>query len=407
MIRSRVPWLRPVMASRLEDATSVLASEPPSEPGRKRQAQGPFLPVSPPLRSGTSLYLTGLQEIVELDASTLAVKGTSQHSLSNEGGLVLPDGRLIFVDVYATRLQELDGPTLHQSSDRISSRLALTPGGKPLMGVAPNLIEVVGGSTCRIPRRSEGEGDRALAVGASSDRIVGLTRDNRVVGFSHDGQLRWSAELPLSWPRVPPVFSPDGKTVYLASVDQAVVALDAEDGTERWRVPIQGHGLTPPALDDQGNLHLYTSASRVLRISPDGRQVRDTPSGTRYYVSMGYSPQLELDRLGNAVVLANPDETLVFSPEGHRLMALRTEDLFDGMGEFVDSFCLSPERDRAVILSGSRGVTEVELPRTPAERRDQIRAAIARRAPDGPQLALQEDWVTVRGVRLRRRRFGD
>lgn len=394
-------------ASRLEDATAVLASEGSAEPARRRQSQGPFLPVSPPLRSGSSLYLAGLQEIVELDAATLEVRGSSQHSLSNEGGLVLPDGRLIYVDVYATSLRTIDGQLLFQTADRISSRLALTPEGKPLMGVAPNLIQVVGGATCRIPPRSEKEGDRALAVGASSERIVGLTRDNRVVGFSPDGQWRWSAELPLSWPRVPPVFSPDGKTVYLASVENAVVALHAEDGTERWRVPVEGHGLTPPALDEQGNLHLYTSASRVVRISPDGSQVRDTPSGTRYYVSMGYSPQLELDRLGNAVVLANPDETLVFSPEGHRLMALRTEDLFDGMGEFVDSFSLSPERDRAVILSGSRGVTEVELPRTPAERRDQIRAAIARRAPDGPQVALQDGWVTVRGVRLRRRRFGD
>lgn len=407
MIPALSPRLAPVPASRLEDTAAVLARELPAESARRRQAQGPFLPVSPPLQSGNQIHLAGLQEIVTLDAGTLEVTGTTRRSLSNEGAAILPDGRLVYVDVHARTLHTADGQLFHDAGDRICSRLAFTPEGKPLMGVAPNQIQVAGGPTCRIPAgtRSDEEGDRALAVAAGPDRIVGLTRDNRVVGFGPDGQLRWSVTEELTWPRVEPVFSPDGKTVYLSSVDKAVVALNAEDGTERWRVPIEGRGLTPPRLDEQGNLHLYTSASRVLKLSPDGGSVRDTPTGTRYYVSMGYAPQLELDRLGNAVVLANPDETLVFSPEGHRLMALRTEDLFDGLGEFVDSMTLSPDKSKAVLLSGSRGVTEVELPRTPAERRAQIRGAIARREKDGPQVAVGDEWVTVKGVRLRRKRF--
>ncbi len=385
----------------------MLASQAPPETARRRQAQGPFLPVSPPLRAGNTVFLTGLQETVKLDASTLAVTGTNKQSLSNEGAAITPDGKLIFVEVHATTLRNEDGSVFHDAKERICSRIAFTPEGKAVFGVAPNQIQVVGGATCLIPKgaQSDQEGDRALVVAASRDAIVGLTRDNRVVGFSHSGKLEWSVTRQLSWPRVPPVFSPDGSTVYLASVDKAIVALNAHDGSEKWRVPIGGYGLTAPRLDAQGNLHLYTSESRILKISPDGDLARDTPSGTRYYVSMGYSPQLELDRLGNAVVLANPDETLVFSPEGQRLMCLRTEDLFDGLGEFVDSMTLNPERDKALILSGSRGVTEIELPRTPEERRDQIRASIARREREGLQVAVQDEWVTVKGVRLRRKRF--
>lgn len=411
MISHRLPWHAPWPASsRLENATAVLASESKFDLERRRQAQGPFLPVSPPLRSGSTLWLTGLQELIQLDADSLNVTGRDeQPRLSNEGAAILPDGRLIYVEVHATTLRTADGQVFHDAGGRISSRIAFTPDGKPVVGVAPNQIQVVGGPTCLIPPAAEQtpECDRVLALAAGEQALVGLTRDGRAVGFGHDGRLLWSVSEKMTWPRVPPVFSPDQKTVYLASVEGAVVALNAENGSERWRCKIEGHALTPPALDKMGNLHLYTSPSLVVKISSEGKLERSTPSGTTYYVSMGYSPQLELDRMGNALVLANPDETLVFSPEGYRLMRLTTAELFDGMGEFVDSFALSPERDRAILLSGSRGVTEVELPRTPQEQKARLRAAIARRESqrEGPQVAVQEDWVTVRGARLRRRKL--
>ncbi len=411
MISHRLPWHAPWPASSpLENATAVLAHESSPEPERRRQAQGPMLPVSPPLRSGSTLWLTGLRELIQLDADSLQVTHRDEGpSLSNEGAAILPNGRLIYVEVHATTLRTADGQVFHDAGARISSRIAFTPEGKPAVGVAPNQIQVVGGPTCLVPSATEQtpECDRVLALAAGPEALVGLTRDGRAVGFSPDGKLLWSVSEKMTWPRVPPVFSPDGKTVYLASVEGAVVALNARDGKEAWRCPVEGYSLTPPALDQHGNLHVYTNSSKVVKISSQGQLERSTPTGTRYYVSMGYAPQLELDRMGNAVVLANPDETMVFSPEGQRLMRLTTAELFDGMGEFVDSFAMSPERDRVILLSGSRGITEVELPRTPEEKKSRLRAAIARREgeKEGPQVALREEWVTVRGVRLRRRKL--
>ncbi|MEW6279624.1 MAG: PQQ-binding-like beta-propeller repeat protein [Candidatus Eremiobacterota bacterium] len=411
-----MPGCLPLAASTrvgFDQAAAVLLEETATDPRKRRQTAGPFLPVSPPLFAGKHLVLAGLSELIRLDPATLEVVSRDPGArLSNEGAAVLPDGRVACVTVGGDRLVTAEGQELYAAPGRICSNIALSADGKPVVGVAPDLIQVVGGPTCQVPRAAQQtpECDRALALATSRERIVGLTRDGRVVAFGTDGCLSWCVQESMSWPRVPPIFSPDGATVYVSSVHGAVVALDARDGRERWRLaldPKDNYCVTPPALDEHGNLHLYTQGSTILRISPEGRLLHRIPTGTRYYVSMGYRAQLELDRLGNLVVTANPDETLVFAPEGHRRMRLATEELFDGMGEFVDSFALSPERDRAIILSGSRGIAEVELPRTPGEVRDALRAAIASREADGsgPRVGVRDGWVTVGSTRLRRRRL--
>lgn len=114
--------------------------------------------------------------------------------------------------------------------------------------------------------------DGAAFFGSWDDRVyrVNLTTGEQVWSYETDGNV-------MSGPGVHP---PSG-TILTSSFDENVYALDADDGSLRWRSPIGGAGLSSPVVADGLVLvgsydeHLYAldlrDGSHVWRHAAEGR----------------------------------------------------------------------------------------------------------------------------------------
>jgi outer membrane protein assembly factor BamB len=67
----------------------------------------------------------------------------------------------------------------------------------------------------------------------------------------------------------PPLLGSAG-TLYVAARDGTLSALDANDGTLRWREQTGGPLSAPPAQAADGTLYQGTDNERLLALAPDG-----------------------------------------------------------------------------------------------------------------------------------------
>jgi len=64
----------------------------------------------------------------------------------------------------------------------------------------------------------------------------------------------------------------DGKTIYVASHDHHLYAIDAE-GRERWSFDAGGKIWTSPTISSEGNIYVGTDADFLYALNPDGKKI--------------------------------------------------------------------------------------------------------------------------------------
>ncbi|KAM3567605.1 hypothetical protein VYU27_010254, partial [Nannochloropsis oceanica] len=98
------------------------------------------------------------------------------------------------------------------------------------------------------------------------------------------------------WVTATPTLSGDGKTLYVGGEDSFVYALDASDGTLRWKAAVQGGIYTPLALSLDGHVLAFTTRSGLLMCmnasatDPLSRNIWAMPTRTKLSAAV-FSPQ--------------------------------------------------------------------------------------------------------------------
>lgn len=67
--------------------------------------------------------------------------------------------------------------------------------------------------------------------------------------------------------------SPDGATLYAATLGGSVVALSRSDGTQRWSRSLGDRVYATPLVDDDKSIYVGTDAKKFVRLSPNGEVV--------------------------------------------------------------------------------------------------------------------------------------
>jgi outer membrane protein assembly factor BamB len=91
------------------------------------------------------------------------------------------------------------------------------------------------------------------------------------------------------------VVSPDGATLYVASLAGSLTALSRADGTVRWKVDLGDRAYATPAVADDGTIYAASDAKKLVALSPEGK--------TRWTLDME-------DEADTGIALA-PDGTVV------------------------------------------------------------------------------------------------
>ena len=162
----------------------------------------------------------------------------------------------------------------------------------------------------------------------------------------------WTSESIEAGALASPVFSADGRTVYVNGRDRRLWALNADDGSEKWSVPLEFQPQTPPSVSPGGLI--------IAGGGPDTRLVAFKDSGEsaeevwrRDDVTPLTTSSRAGDRAAYAVVADGADRMalLVFDPtDGGR--TLNTYPLPDAAGFPVG---VSVGTDRRVVAATSGG----------------------------------------------------
>ncbi len=123
---------------------------------------------------------------------------------------------------------------------------------------------------------------RARATGPNAARLV-WTSD---VGGAVEAQV---------------VASPDERTLYVASLDGGLSALDAATGERSWRVALGARAYATPCVAADGTIYAGSDAARFVAVRPDG--------------SIAWS--LETDGEADTGATLSPDGLIVFAAGSH------------------------------------------------------------------------------------------
>lgn len=370
------------------------------------------------------IQLIGRDGWLALDPTTLEPVASQTLPSRADGESILVGDRLVYSREEGAGLTVLENglPTRELAMDPpLSGQFLATPEGGVLLGNRGGQILSLDPATGQVTPRFQlpgepGEKNVPLRLAPASDGgLYVQTRDERVVRFDPDGQVRWDRPftMHLSWH--PPVESLDGKQLYLGGVSRALVALDADSGEERWRHTfvaewgLGASGLAPVLQDSQGNV--YAAANQInperenewppreptihlFKLSPKGKLLYRVDTDIDPALGKGLGTDLALDNQGNLCATA-AGRLIVVSPVGRTLARVEPE-------EPINSFLLNPEKDRLLLVCGEYSgwdpkpysLVEVDLPGRPVPR-DAAESGSVRETPGA---------VQVGGVRVRKRR---
>jgi len=162
-------------------------------------------------------------------------------------------------------------------------------------------------ASARLEQRSSpiahAHGDASASEGEAFARSIheGPRHTHRARGVGPESaRLVWSSAIGGAV-EAQVVASADDKTLYVASLDGALSALDAGDGSRRWRVALGDRAYGAPCVGQDGAIYVGTDAKRFFAIRPDG------------------SVAWTLDTEGEADTAATmtPDGLLVFAAGAH------------------------------------------------------------------------------------------
>ncbi len=177
-------------------------------------------------------------------------------------------------------------------------------------------VSVVGPATATLVWRFQaahgGQGPPPNSVALASDGTIYLGGPEQVFALNHDGSIKWARSEPNTQG---PALSADERTVYLAATN-ALLALDAATGGERWRVPTGGATLFGPTLAPDGTLYQGSWDGYLWAIDASGRlKWRFKTAG-----ALSYPPSLGADGtiyLGGGDAHAGPDRSIyALHPDG-------------------------------------------------------------------------------------------
>jgi outer membrane protein assembly factor BamB len=65
--------------------------------------------------------------------------------------------------------------------------------------------------------------------------------------------------------------SPDGQTLYVASLEGSLTAIARDSGTVRWTLPLHERAYATPAVADDGTVFAGSDAKKFVAVTPEGR----------------------------------------------------------------------------------------------------------------------------------------
>ena len=109
-------------------------------------------------------------------------------------------------------------------------------------------------------------GEYIAGAEALDGMIFAPSGDHHLYAFDLQGNEQWTFETkePL-WGKV----AVNGLKVYLPIMERAVVALNAENGKEVWRVDLEGAVISGPTLGEDGTLYVSTLGSAVYGLDTE------------------------------------------------------------------------------------------------------------------------------------------
>ena len=115
--------------------------------------------------------------------------------------------------------------------------------------------------------------DGMVYVGANNSNFYAITPA---------GEMKWlfEAERELGGIWSSAVLSPDSSTLYFGADKGGIYALNATDGTQRWRFDIFGSVYTSPVLDNRGTLYTGSTVGHLFALdSASGQRIFDWDAG--------------------------------------------------------------------------------------------------------------------------------
>jgi outer membrane protein assembly factor BamB len=137
-------------------------------------------------------------------------------------------------------------------------------------------------ATMRAARAAVVVGPHGVGGGPPPSGIEGV-RDARMLHGDAHHTGRAAGRVPTSRPSViwsrdvgGPVeaqvtVSPDGQTLYAASLGGSLTALARADGTPRWTVPLGDRAYATPCVADDGTLYAGSDAHKLVSLTPEGK----------------------------------------------------------------------------------------------------------------------------------------
>jgi len=137
-------------------------------------------------------------------------------------------------------------------------------------------------ATMQAARAATTAGPHGVGGGPPPAKIEGV-RDARMLHGDAHHTDRAAGRVPVSRPSVVwsrdvggPVeaqvtVSPDGQTLYAASLGGALTALARADGTPRWTVSLGDRAYATPCVADDGTLYAGSDAHELVSLTPEGK----------------------------------------------------------------------------------------------------------------------------------------
>ncbi|MDX9865336.1 MAG: PQQ-binding-like beta-propeller repeat protein [Anaerolineaceae bacterium] len=117
-------------------------------------------------------------------------------------------------------------------------------------------------------------GKRFIASGMVVDDLVLIpSAAGKLYALNSAGVMDWSVELSNEAIWAKPVY--DGETVYVASMDHSLYALEISEAgaRQKWSLDVGGAMVASPGMDEDGNLYMGTMTQKLVAVSSSGREL--------------------------------------------------------------------------------------------------------------------------------------
>jgi outer membrane protein assembly factor BamB len=261
---------------------------------------------------GTLYYVTVLGLLSAIDSADGRVKWTAQTGTSEAAQLgqavkvapaVAADGT-----VYTTAVTGSLYAVTPPSSGQQGSIKWSFDFGQHLGPTPPVSTPVTGGGT----RGQDAIGSAASAtIGPDGTIYVGANNSN-FYAIDPSGRQKWlyEAERELAGIWTTAALSADSSTLYFGANKGGLYALNARDGSLKWKFPIYGSVYSSPALDARGMLYTGSSIEHVYTVdSASGQPLGDYDARASVWAAPSIRPDGTLvvaDRSGRVLVLGEP-----------------------------------------------------------------------------------------------------